>query len=82
MQQQNKRKLETEIDNFVMDRSKLNKQISYLEKERDRLVEEQLDMTKKIEDFMDDFKLKKVFGESSKIFAVQINNFCRPKSTT
>lgn len=36
------------------------KQITWMEKERDRLVEEQLDLTSKIEDIMEDIKLKKV----------------------
>lgn len=62
IQQQAKKKLETEIYNYVIERGNTAKQIKYLEKERDRLVEEQLELSKKIEDYMDEFKLKKVFN--------------------
>lgn len=60
IQEQARRKLVSEIDNNIIEGNKKIKQISYLEKERDRLLEEQLNLTKKIEDFMDDAKLKKV----------------------
>lgn len=60
IQEQARRKLVSEIDNHVIESNKKMKQIGYLEKERDRLLEEQLNLTKKIEDFMDDAKLKKV----------------------
>ncbi|XP_017780088.1 PREDICTED: cilia- and flagella-associated protein 58-like [Nicrophorus vespilloides] len=59
VQEQAKRKLESDIDNHVIETRKQNKQISYLEKERDRLLEEELDLTKKIEDTLDEVKLKK-----------------------
>lgn len=65
IQQQAKRKLESEIYNYVIDRGNTTKQIKYLEKERDRLVEEHLELTKKIEDYMDEFKLKKVTPQSN-----------------
>lgn len=75
VQQQAKRKLESEIYNYVIERGNTSKQIKYLEKERDRLVEEQLDLTKKIEDYMDEFKLKKViFKNYEKISVVLKTN--------
>ncbi|KAF2901963.1 hypothetical protein ILUMI_04223 [Ignelater luminosus] len=59
IQEQSKKKLENEIDDLIGDSQKQRKQISYLEKERDRLIEEELDLTAKIEETMDDIKLKK-----------------------
>lgn len=60
IQEQSKKKLETEIEDLIGESQKQRKQIHYLEKERDRLVEEELDLTAKIEETMDDIKLKKV----------------------
>lgn len=65
IQQQAKRKLESEIYNYIMERGNTAKQIKYLEKERDRIVEEHLELTKKIEDYMDEFKLKKVINQNN-----------------
>lgn len=60
LQQQTKKKLELEIESYQIERGKQAKQVSYLEKEKDRLLEEELDLTKKIEDTMEDVRLKKV----------------------
>lgn len=60
IQEQARRKLVSEIDTHIIEGNKKIKQICYLEKERDRLLEEQLNLTKKIEDYMDEAKLRKV----------------------
>lgn len=60
IQEQSKRKLESEIDEFKIENNKQKKQIGYLERERDRLAEEELDLTNKIESLMDDIRYKKV----------------------
>lgn len=60
IQEQSKRKLESEIDEFKLETGKQRKQISYLERERDRLAEEELDLTNKIETLMEDIRYKKV----------------------
>ncbi|KAI4460742.1 cilia and flagella-associated protein 58-related [Holotrichia oblita] len=59
IQEQARRKLVSEIDTHIIEGNKKIKQICYLEKERDRLLEEQLNLTKKIEDYMDEAKLRK-----------------------
>lgn len=76
VQQQAKRKLESEIYNYVIERGNTAKQIKYLEKERDRLVEDQLELTKKIEDYMDEFKLKKVRKRSTFYMLTVIVFYC------
>lgn len=60
IQDQRNTKLETEIDEFKIETKKQMKQISYLERERDRLVEEQIDLSNNIENLMDDIRDKKV----------------------
>lgn len=60
IQEQRNSKLETEIDEFKIENNKQKKQIGYLERERDRLVEEQIDLSNSIENLMDDIRDKKV----------------------
>lgn len=80
IQEQGKKKLESELDNFIIDTNKQTKQILTLERQKNSLAEEQLNLTKKIEDSMDDIKLKKVtINSCSSILVVKS---CRPKSTT
>ncbi|XP_050310350.1 cilia- and flagella-associated protein 58-like [Anthonomus grandis grandis] len=59
IQDQSKKKLEVELDSFFLESGKQKKQIHQLERERDKLAEEQLDLTKTIEDCMDDIRQKK-----------------------
>ncbi|KAF5307653.1 hypothetical protein FQR65_LT06708 [Abscondita terminalis] len=59
MQEQSKKKLTAEIEEHVEEISKQRKNLTSLEKERDRLVEEGLDLTQKIEDTLDEVKMKK-----------------------
>lgn len=59
IQQQGRRKLESELDNFVIENTKHTKTIATLERQKNQMAEEHLDLTKKIEDAMDDIKLKK-----------------------
>lgn len=59
IQEQARKKLELEIDTCATASGQQRKQIVWMEKERDRLVEEQLDLTAKIEDIMDAIRLKK-----------------------
>lgn len=61
IQQQRNNKLETEIDEFKIETNKQKKQIGYLERERDRLVEEEIDLSNTIENLMDDIRDKKVY---------------------
>ena len=68
IQEQSRRKLVAEIDNHVVESTKKMKQISYLEKERDRFLEEQLNLSKTIEDLTDEAKLRKVPSFSTKTF--------------
>lgn len=60
IQEQGRHKLELEIDDFKMENAKQRKQISSLERERDRLAEEQLDLTSKIDNLMYEITTKKV----------------------
>lgn len=60
IQEQARKKLEAEVETCVSAAGQQRKQIAWMEKERDRLVEEQLDLTSKIEDIMEDIRLKKV----------------------
>lgn len=73
IQQQNKRRLESEINNYLIEKHDTTKQIKYLEKERNRIIEEHLDLTKKIEDYMDEFKLKQVFKKNLRILFSNIH---------
>nr|XP_023014333.1 cilia- and flagella-associated protein 58-like [Leptinotarsa decemlineata] len=57
--EQTKKKLELELDSFFIESGKQKKTINQLERERDRLAEEQLDLTKTIEENMEDIRLKK-----------------------
>ncbi|XP_030757675.1 cilia- and flagella-associated protein 58-like [Sitophilus oryzae] len=59
IQDQSKKKLELELDSFFIESGKHKKQIHHLEVERDRLAEEQQDLTKTIEDNLDDIREKK-----------------------
>ncbi|CAG9771320.1 unnamed protein product [Ceutorhynchus assimilis] len=59
IQNQSKKKLEIELDTFFIESGKQKKQIHQLERERDKLAEEQLELTKTIEDNMDDIRAKK-----------------------
>lgn len=60
IQEQQKKKLENELDMFYLETNKQKKVISRLERERERLAEEHLDMTRQIEEAMEQIKLKKV----------------------
>lgn len=60
IQQQTKRKLELEIEQYTRENSKNMKQINYFNKERNRLMDEELELTKKIDDTMDEVRQKKV----------------------
>lgn len=83
LQQQTKKKLEAEIDSIHMESNKQQKHISYLEKERDRLLEEELDLRKKIEDTMEEvrekkgeiYDLKKTVAENENKIRMQQNLF-------
>lgn len=60
IQDQSKKKLELELDTFFIESGKQRKKIHQLERERDKLAEEQLELTTTIEDYMDDIRAKKV----------------------
>lgn len=60
IQEQSRQKLEIEMDEFKIDNSKQRKQIVSLERERDKLAEEQLDLTSKIDNLVYEITLKKV----------------------
>lgn len=64
IQDQSKKKLELELDSFFLESGKQKKQIHQLERERDKLAEEQLELAKTIEDNMDDIREKKVYCET------------------
>lgn len=61
IQEQAKKKLELELDLFFIESGKQKKLIARLERERDKLSEEQLDLTNTIQDQLDDIRLKKTF---------------------
>lgn len=69
IQDQSKKKLELELDSFFLESGKQKKQIHQLERERDKLAEEQLELAKTIEDNMDDIREKKahIFDLKKKI---------------
>lgn len=60
IQEQSKKKLELELDTYFIESGKQKKMISQLERERDRLAEEQIDLTQTIEDNMEEIRQKKV----------------------
>lgn len=66
IQDQSKKKLELELDSFFLESGKQKKQIHQLERERDKLAEEQLELAKTIEDNMDDIREKKVCERKTK----------------
>lgn len=59
IQEQTKKKLELELDTFFIESGKQKKIISTLERERDRLAEEQIELTQTIQDNMEDIREKK-----------------------
>ncbi|KAL1494784.1 hypothetical protein ABEB36_010327 [Hypothenemus hampei] len=59
IQDQSKKKLEVELDSLLLESGKQKKQIHQLERERDKLAEVQLELTKTIEYNMDDIREKK-----------------------
>ncbi|KAK5644587.1 hypothetical protein RI129_005887 [Pyrocoelia pectoralis] len=77
IQQQSKRKLEMEISEHVREIGKQRKQVSYLEKERERLVDEGLELRQKIEDTMEEIKLKKAHINDLKRNLVEHENKLR-----
>ncbi|XP_066253136.1 cilia- and flagella-associated protein 58-like [Euwallacea similis] len=56
---QSKKKLEFERDSFFLESGKHKKQIHHLERERDKLTEDQLELAKSVEDNIDDLREKK-----------------------
>lgn len=60
IQEQSRQKLEIEIDDFKVENTRQKKQIGALERERDRLAEEELDLTSKIDSLTYEITLKKV----------------------
>lgn len=60
IQEQTRKKLELELDTFFIESGKQKKMISQLERERDRLAEEQIELTQTIQDNMEDIRVKKV----------------------
>lgn len=60
IQEQTRKKLELELDTFFIESGKQKKNINQLERERDRLAEEQIELTQTIQDNMEDIRIKKV----------------------
>lgn len=60
IQEQTRKKLELELDTFFIESGKQKKLINQLERERDRLAEEQIELTQTIQDNMEDIRIKKV----------------------
>lgn len=60
IQEQTKKKLELDLDTFFIESGKQKKTINQLERERDRLAEEQIELTETIQDNMEDIRIKKV----------------------
>lgn len=75
IQEQSRQKLEVEIDDFKLENSKQKKQIISLERERDRLAEEQLDLTSRIDNLMYEIGMKKVINPKNWCFYVLLANF-------
>lgn len=68
IQEQTRKKLELELDTFFIESGKQKKLINQLERERDRLAEEQIELTQTIQDNMEDIRIKKVSIQSSHIY--------------
>ncbi|CAG9834082.1 unnamed protein product [Diabrotica balteata] len=77
IQEQSKKKLELELDLFFIESGKHKKLITQLERERDRLAEEQLDLTNTIQDQLEDIRQKKVFIFDLKKEAAERDNKIR-----
>lgn len=60
IQDQSKKKLELELDTLFLENGKQKKLVTQLERERDRLAEEQLDLSRTIEEHVEDIRAKKV----------------------
>lgn len=60
IQEQTRKKLELELDSFFIESGKQKKTINQLERERDRLAEEQIELTQTLQDNMEDIRIKKV----------------------
>lgn len=59
IQEQTRKKLELELDTFFIESGKQKKTINQLERERDRLAEEQIELTQTIQDNLEDIRAKK-----------------------
>ncbi|KAL3268053.1 hypothetical protein HHI36_007182 [Cryptolaemus montrouzieri] len=76
IQDQQKKKLEGELDMFYLETNKQKKAISRLERERERLAEEHLDMARQMEEAMDQIKMKKTqIFELKKAQSEQVNKY-------
>ncbi|XP_018319123.1 cilia- and flagella-associated protein 58-like [Agrilus planipennis] len=73
IQQQIRKKIEKEMDDYIKEIGKQAKEKTALEKERDRLVEESIELSRKIEETMDEVKIKKaeIFGLKKMITEVE-----------
>nr|CAH7768036.1 unnamed protein product [Callosobruchus chinensis] len=60
IQEQSKKKLEVELDLYFIENNKQKKQIGQLERERNKLAEEHIELTQTIEDHLEDIRQKKV----------------------
>lgn len=67
IQEQTRKKLELELDTFFIESGKQKKNINQLERERDRLAEEQIELTQTIQDNMEDIRIKKVYSVTLKM---------------
>lgn len=72
IQQKSKEKLEQELDMFFMENNKQKKEIASLQKEKDRCAESQIELTKKIEDLVEEVRQKKVklISNDFKVFII------------
>ncbi|CAH1154041.1 unnamed protein product [Phaedon cochleariae] len=77
IQEQSKKKLELELDTFFVESGKQKKKLSQLERERDKLAEDQLELTTTIEENMEDIRLKKAFIFDLKKTAAEQENRLR-----
>ncbi|KAK9886136.1 hypothetical protein WA026_014923 [Henosepilachna vigintioctopunctata] len=76
IQEQQKRKLEGELDIFYLETNKQKKLIARLEREKERFADEHLEMARQIEDALDQIKLRKVqIFELKKAQSEQVNKF-------
>ncbi|VEN52638.1 unnamed protein product [Callosobruchus maculatus] len=60
IQEQSKKKLEVELDLYFIENNKQKKQIGQLERERNKLAEDHIELTQTIEDHLEDIRQKKV----------------------